>query len=184
MRSALPLPVLSRAGSDPEKLKEGLAQLSSNPALKGLADAVPGLREVLDNPEALEEQASKTAELFQSLQDPEKVQEMLAGLTEGEGGEQLAKLQQMLGGLTGDGEGGAPDLGGLQQQMMQMLGGLGGDGEGGADMLQKLMGGLGGDEDATGDASGDDLKARVREQLAAMMQNQGGGGGGELDEEF
>ena len=38
--------------TDPEKLKSGLEQLSTNPALKGLADAVPGLREVLDNPEA------------------------------------------------------------------------------------------------------------------------------------
>lgn len=180
--------------TDPEKLKEGLAQLSSNPALKGLADAVPGLRDVLDNPEALEEQASKTAELFQSMQDPEKMQEMLASLTEGEGGEQLAKLQEMMGSLTG--EDGAPDLAGLQQKMLEMMGGLGGDGEGaeaGTEMLQKLMGGmgglgdlggdLGGDDDATGDASGGDLKARVREQLAAMMQNQGSGAG-ELDEEF
>lgn len=164
-----------------------MAQLSSNPALKGLADAVPGLRDVLDNPEALEEQASKTAELFQSMQDPEKMQEMLASLSEGEGGEQIAKLQEMLGSLTG--EDGAPDLAGLQQKMLEMLGGLGGDGAGadaGAEMLQKLMGGmggLGGDDDATGDASGDDLKARVREQLASMMQNQGSGAG-ELDEEF
>ena len=48
----------SRQRRDPEKLKEGLAQLSNNPMLKGLADAVPGLREVLDDPEALEEQVT------------------------------------------------------------------------------------------------------------------------------
>ena len=53
--------------TDPEKLQQGLEQLTTNPALAGIADAVPGLREVLDNPEAMREQVEKTAELFQSM---------------------------------------------------------------------------------------------------------------------
>lgn len=66
--------------TDPDKLQAGLQQLTDNPALKGLADAVPGLRDVLDNPEAMQEQAQKTAELFQKMGDPDAMKEMLEGL--------------------------------------------------------------------------------------------------------
>jgi len=152
--------------TDPEKLKEGLSQLSTNPALKGLADAVPGLRDVLDNPEQLEEQAAKTAEMFSALRDPEAAQAMLAELAGDEGmeglGENLKKLTQAMQG--GDG---AASM---------------------ASLLSDMMGGGGADGDADGD--GDDLKARVREQLAAMMQERGGGEEeapaalGDFDEEF
>jgi len=143
--------------------------------LKGLADAVPGLREVLDDPAALEEQASKTAELFQSLQDPEKAQEVLSQLTGGDG-EALGKLQEALGSLGGDGEG-MPDFAELQRKMMEMMGGAGGN-----EALLQALGGMGGG-DAGEEESGDDLKARVREQLAAMMNQRGGGEAGALDDE-
>lgn len=146
--------------TDPEKLKQGLQQLTSNPALKGLADAVPGLREVLDDPQQLEEQAEKAAELFQSLADPEKAKEVLGSLGSlgGEGGgEMMEKLQAMLGGMGGDGEGGGLEE--MQQAMQQMAAMMGGDaGDAGDDAF-----GEGGDE------SGDDLKARVRKQMAEMM---------------
>ena len=49
--------------TNPEKLQEGLQQLTSNPALKGLADAVPGLREVLDDPEAMQQQVAAASSL-------------------------------------------------------------------------------------------------------------------------
>jgi hypothetical protein len=152
--------------TDPEKLREGLEQLNTNPMLKGLADAVPGLKDVLNDPEQLELQAAKTAELFQSMSDPAKAQEMLASLgASGEGAaEGLQALQEALGGLA-NGDGG--DFAETQRKLLQALQGVGG---GGGD--DDLLGG--GGEGADGDL----LKARVREQLAAMMNGGGGGGGG------
>ena len=161
---------VSRPRRDPDKLREGLEQLSSNPALKGLADAVPGLREVLDDPAALEEQASKTAELFSSLGDPDKLQEVLGSLTGGDP-DAIAKMQEALSSFGGEG---GMDFGKMQEKMLEMMGGA--DGEGAEQLLESLgaLGGGGGDD---GDDSGADLKDRVREQLAAMMQRNGGGGG-------
>lgn len=158
--------------TNPEKLKEGLQNLKNIPGLEGMADMVPGLQEVLDNPEQLEEQATKTAELFQKLSDPEQAQEMLAELAAGAGGEGgLGALQEALAGLDG-GEG----LLEAQQNLMKLLGGAAG-------------GGGGDDEDvfgATGEESGADLKARVQQQLAAMMAKKRAGGAGlsEEDEVF
>jgi hypothetical protein len=148
--------------TDPEKLKAGLEQLGSNPALKGLADAIPGLQDVLDDPAQLEEQAAKAAELFSSLSDPEKAKDLLAGLGGGEGGDAMENLQQMLAGLGGDGAG----LEGLKA-MMEGAGGEGGLGD--------LLGGAFDNLEDDVPASKDDLKARVREQMAAMMNNRRGG---------
>lgn len=154
--------------TDPEKLKTGLEQLGSNPALAGLADAVPGLREMLDDPEALQEQASKTAELFQDMQDPEKVQEMLAQLG-GEGGaEGLAALQEAIGNLGADGGGGLAEM---QQKLLEAMSGSGGGGGALDDMLRNVAGAL---DDTGSDANedGDVLQNRVRAQLAAMMNQR------------
>jgi len=162
--------------TDPEKLKAGLEQLSSNPALQGLADAVPGLREVLDDPQQLEEQATKAAELFQSLADPSKAQELLEGLG---GSDAMENLQAMLGKM-GSGEG----LAGMQDMMQKLAGlGEGGEGEGGLGDLLGGLGGLDGMDDEEG-GGGDDLKARVREQMAAMMNKRRAGAGALDEDEF
>ena len=42
--------------TDPEKLQAGLQQLTENPELKGIAEAVPGLREMMEDPEKMQEQ--------------------------------------------------------------------------------------------------------------------------------
>ena len=68
-----------------------------------LCSAIPGLKEMLDDPEALAEQASKAAELFASFSDPEKAQEMLAQMG-GAGTEAMENLQRMLGGEGGEGK--------------------------------------------------------------------------------
>ena len=69
----------------------------------------------------------------------------------------------MLKGLNLDSEGLAEGM----RQAQQMLAGMGGAGGGGdvAAMLQGMMAGAGAGEDG-------DLKARVQEQLRAMMQDQ------------
>lgn len=56
------------------------------------------MKEMLEDPEALAEQASKVSEAMQALGDPEKMQELLGG----EGGEMMENLQKM---LSGNGEG-------------------------------------------------------------------------------
>lgn len=152
--------------TDPDKLKAGLEQLSTNPALKGLADAVPGLREVLNDPDALAEQASKAAELFQNLADPEKageLKEQLASALGGEGGEVMENLQKMMGGIgNANGEG----MEEIMQRMAKMMGG-----DSSADGESDEFGAL--DEGALDEGGGgDDLKARVREQMAQMMNKR------------
>jgi len=166
--------------TDPEKLKSGLEQLTNNPALAGIADAVPGLREVLNDPDALDAQANKAAELFQAMKDPEKAQEMLSGLLGGEGGEggaTMAKLQEAMQMAGGEGMGDIQESIERMAQLMQQEGGLGG--MGGLSELLEAAGGLDGEDD---DDGGDALKARVREQLASMLHERGGGA--ELEEEF
>jgi len=94
--------------TDPEKLMQGLEQLSSNPELAGMANMVPGLREVMDDPVAMREQVQKTAEMFQKLQDPEAMQEALASMGGAEGmKESMEKAVEMLAGIMPNGEGGA-----------------------------------------------------------------------------
>ena len=63
--------------TDPEKLKEGLEQFATNPALAGFADKIPGMREMLENPDELAAQAEKVAEVMQAMGDPEKAAELL-----------------------------------------------------------------------------------------------------------
>lgn len=169
--------------TDKDKLKSGLEQLGSNPALRGIADAVPGLREVLDDPDQLDSQAEKAAEMFQSMQDPDKVQEMLAAMGGGAGSEGqeaiMQKMQEAMSMLaTPEGLAEAQES---LQRMGELLGGQG-DGE---DSLSDLFEATGA---GAGSGDGDALKARVREQLASMLSERRGGGGGlaaaDLDEEF
>lgn len=107
--------------TDPEKLTQGLQQLSENPALKGLAEAVPGLQEMLDDPVAMQEQVQKTAELFQNMGDPSKLSEMLGSLGNMEGMEQMQEAMREL------------MQGGNSEALAEMMGALGADAAGGSD---------------------------------------------------
>ena len=132
--------------TDPEKMRQGLQQFASNPMLKGLADSMPELKEVLDNPEMIENSIAEFQEALKS-----------SGMGDG------TNPMDMLKGLNLDSEGLAEGM----RQAQQMLAGMGGAGGGGdvAAMLQGMMAGAGAGEDG-------DLKARVQEQLRAMMQDQ------------
>lgn len=141
--------------TDPDKLQAGLQQLMDNPALKGLADAMPGLAEAMSDPESMREQVTKTAEMFQKLQDPEQMQELL----------------QQMGGAEGMQEGMAG--------MMKMLQGAGGvDSDALANMLSGLGGAAGVGEDEEG---GESLKDRV-DRLMQQAGMNGDGAAAELDE--
>merc|ERR1719324_2028339 len=50
--------------TDPEKMRLGLEQFASNPLLKGVADAVPELKEVLNNPALMEESIAQAQKMF------------------------------------------------------------------------------------------------------------------------
>jgi len=152
--------------TDPDKLKAGLEQLATNPALKGFADAIPGMKEMLEDPDMLAEQASKVAEVMQSMGDPEKMKELLGA----DGENMMEGMQQMLAGMGGEG-----GMEGMQEAMQKMAGLMGG----GDDALGAL-GGLGGDDEGLG--GGDDLKARVREQMAQMMNKKRRGNALDEDE--
>jgi len=142
--------------TDPEKMRLGLEQFASNPLLKGVADAVPELKEVLSNPALMEESIAQAQKMFSGGAeglglDGAKMQEMMEML------QQPNALKDMLSN---------PEL--MQESMKaaaSMFGGAGG--------LEGLMGGAGG-------AGGDDLKERVRRQMAGLMNEQGQGDGEEF----
>merc|ERR1719352_1007602 len=50
--------------TDPDKMRVGLEQFASNPLLKGVADAVPELKEVLSNPALMEESIAQAQKMF------------------------------------------------------------------------------------------------------------------------
>merc|ERR1712023_484695 len=102
--------------SDPEKMRLGLEQFASNPMLKGVADAMPELQEVLSNPALMEESIAQAQKMFaggmpqidgdqmqemmKMMQNPGAMQELLSNpelLQEG-----LKKAQAMFGGGGGD----------------------------------------------------------------------------------
>ena len=164
--------------TDPEKMRQGLEQFASNPLLKGMADAVPELAEVLNNPALMEESIAQAQKMFSGGMggaggmglDGAKMQEMMQML------QQPNALKDMLAN---------PEL--MQESMKQaqaMFGGAGGleglmGGAGGMAGLEGLMGGaMGGG--GGGGGGGDDLKERVRRQMAGLMNEQGQGDGEEF----
>jgi len=156
--------------SDPDKMRQGLEQFANNPMLKGVADAVPELQEVLNNPALMEESIAQAQKMFAGGLDGDKMQELMGNMFNQDAlkevlnnpellQEGMKKAQALFGGA-----GGAD----LSQMMGQM---------GGAEGLQKLMagGGLEGLMGGAGGAGGDsDLKERVRAQMAGMMREAGG----------
>ena len=159
--------------TDPEKMRQGLEQFASNPLLKGMADAVPELAEVLNNPALMEESIAQAQKMFSGGAggmglDGAKMQEMMQML------QQPNALKDMMAN---------PEL--MQESMKQaqaMFGGAGGleglmGGAGGMAGLEGLMGGAMGGGGAGG---GDDLKERVRRQMAGLMNEQGQGDGEEF----
>jgi len=161
---------MSNVMNDPEKLKEGIKQFAENPAFQGLADSIPGMKEMLEDPEALNAQVEKVSEQMQALSDPDKLQELLGQLGGGEGGEMLQNLQKL---MSGNGEG-------LQEAMANMGKLMQGAGAGDDDEDPFAALGMGDDEEEMG--GGDDLKARVREQMAQMMNKRRGAAAADEDE--
>merc|ERR1719265_219077 len=148
---------------DPEKMRLGLEQFASNPMLKGVAEAMPELQEVLSNPALMEESIAQAQKMFSGMGgglDAAKMQEMMGMM------QQPDALKEVLSN---------PEL--LQEGMKKMQAMFGG-GDGGAN-LADLMGSLGGKpgglEGLMGAGAGDsDLKQRVRAQMAGMMRDREG----------
>jgi len=134
--------------TDPDKMRQGLEQFATNPMLKGMADAIPGLKEVLDDPEAMEKSIAEAQKAMAEMGGLEGMQEKMAEMMAGLGGEG-GNLAQMLEN---------PEVMAAAKQAASLL--QGGDGSGLADML-----GSGGDGE---------LADRVREQLAGLMRDRGG----------
>mmetsp|Transcript_70143 Transcript_70143/g.116512 ORF Transcript_70143/g.116512 Transcript_70143/m.116512 type:complete len:271 (-) Transcript_70143:509-1321(-) len=71
--------------SDPEKMRQGLEQFASNPMFSSMADAMPELKEVLDNPELMEKSINEISESLKGMDasqgdfDPAKLMEMFTG---------------------------------------------------------------------------------------------------------
>lgn len=185
--------------TDPEKMRQGLEQFASNPLLKGVADAVPELAEVLNNPALMEEsiaQARGRDSLWPCCAYCSHAYRVRAVcVTTHLARTSLAQAQKMFSG----GAGGMGLDGAKMQEMMQMLQQPNALKEmlsnpelmqesmkqaqamfGGAGGLEGLMGGTGGGMGGGAAAGGDDLKERVRQQMAGLMREQGQGDGEEF----
>ena len=53
--------------TDPEKMRVGLEQFASNPMLAGMAESMPELKAVLDNPALMEESIAQAQKLFSGM---------------------------------------------------------------------------------------------------------------------
>lgn len=121
--------------SDPEKMRQGLEQFATNPMLKGMADAIPGLKQVLDDPEMMAKQIEEAQSAIAQMGGLEGMQEKMAEMMGGAGADgdanpMAAMLKAMAGGAGGE-EGGMGDNSDLQErvreQLAAMLQGRGGD---------------------------------------------------------
>ncbi|KAL1511949.1 hypothetical protein AB1Y20_005229 [Prymnesium parvum] len=98
--------------SDPEKLRQGLEQFSTNPMLKGLADAVPGLKEVLEDPDLMAKSIEEAQAAISQVGGFKGMQEKLAEMAGGEDGinPMASLLKAMAGGDTFEGLGADSNL--------------------------------------------------------------------------
>jgi hypothetical protein len=101
--------------TDPDKMRVGLEQFASNPMLAGMAESMPELKAVLDNPALMEESIAQAQKLFSGMAE---------GGLGGLGGLSNEKLQEAMKLMGGGGD----DMAGSIQEALKMMGGLGLDG--------------------------------------------------------
>eukprot|EP00967_Tisochrysis_lutea_P007489 scaffold8907_cov28-Tisochrysis_lutea.AAC.1 len=66
--------VLEQVGavlSDPEKLREGMAQIAENPMFAQMAKAMPGLQDALSDPDLIEASIQQVTQTFAAMQGPD-----------------------------------------------------------------------------------------------------------------
>ena len=107
--------------TDPDKMRVGLEQFATNPMLKGMAESMPELKAVLDNPALMEESIQQAQKLFAGMADGG------LGGPGGLGGLSSEKLQEAMKLM-----GGGDDVAGSIQEALKLMGGLGLDGAAGA----------------------------------------------------
>ena len=110
--------------TDPDKLREGIAAMASNPMFAQMADAVPGLKQAFADPEALEQGIAHVTNAFAQMQDEEGQLDV---------GKMAEMMQQSMGAMGSMFEG--MDAEGVQEKLAEMMGGggLGGPGAGSLD---------------------------------------------------
>ena len=95
--------------TDPEKMRVGLEQFASNPMLAGMAESMPELKAVLDNPALMEESIAQAQKLFSGMAE---------GGLGGLGGLSNEKLQEAMKLMGGGGD----DMAGSIQEALKMTG--------------------------------------------------------------
>ena len=78
--------------TDPDKMRVGLEQFASNPMLAGMAESMPELKAVLDNPALMEESIAQAQKLFSGMAEGG-----LGGLG-GLSNEKLQEAMKLMGG--------------------------------------------------------------------------------------
>merc|ERR1712146_280738 len=104
--------------------------MGSNPMLKGVADAMPELKEVLSNPALMEESIAQAQKMFAGGMpqlDGEKMQEMMKMMQQPGALQELFSNPELLqqGMKQAQALFGGADGGDAMQKLMQMQGGMG-----------------------------------------------------------
>jgi hypothetical protein len=112
--------ILEEMGSvltDPDKLREGMAQIADNPMFAKMAESMPGFSDALSDPALVEASIRQVTEAFAAMQgpdgklDPSKmsqmIQQSMAGMLGAAGGDddvqaRIAQLMAQAGGNDGD----------------------------------------------------------------------------------
>ena len=79
-------PIFKEYMNDPEKLEESRQMILNNPMLKGMMAGMPGMEDLLNNPDAWREAMQAAASMYQNMDQDELMQAMMGGGAAGAGG--------------------------------------------------------------------------------------------------
>jgi len=72
-------PMFQEYMSDPEKLEQSRQMILQNPMLKGMMGNMPGMEELLNNPDAWREAMQAAANMYQNM-DPNDLMKAMGGM--------------------------------------------------------------------------------------------------------
>lgn len=79
MTDALKSPVFQQLMSDPERLEQSRQMIMNNPMLKSMMSGMPGMEELLNDPEAWKEAMQAAAEVYRNMDGDQLLKAMMGG---------------------------------------------------------------------------------------------------------
>lgn len=106
MMEAMKSPLFQEMMNDPERLEQSRQMILSNPMLKSMMSGMPGMEELINDPDAWREAMQAVAELYQNMDSDELIQAMSGSM----GGAAAGGMGGLGGGAGGMGGGAGSNL--------------------------------------------------------------------------